>query len=339
MRVIGAPFSSAGRMDHEALAPKALRDAGLIERLRAALGPEEPVIDGGNVAIGTSAVRRHRDGHSGLRSLAGLEAVTATTRSAVAATLLDGDRPLVLGGDCAILPGCLRGAQDALGDDQVGLLFVDGHEDAWPPHESDTGEAADSELGFLLGQHREQLPASLESQLPVLDESAVVALGPRDGAEIAGADDVPSLAERIRLITARQLTIGEDSAAEHARKALARIRAHAPHWWLHIDLDVLSSDALDAVSYPQPGGLDWNQLSELAATALSEPGCIGITVCVYDPDRDPDGTGAQRILDWVGSLLTTCPPASPPPSSSDRPMIEAAIWANMTPCPTNPTAP
>ncbi|MFI9455845.1 arginase family protein [Amycolatopsis sp. NPDC052450] len=310
MRVIGAPFSSAGRLDHEASAPEALRDAGLIERLRAAFGPEEPVTDGGNVAVGASAVR---DGSSGLRSLPGLEAVTASTRSAVAETLRDGDRPLVLGGDCAILPGCLRGAQDVLGDDQVGLLFIDGHEDAWPPHESDTGEAADSELGFLLGQHREQLPASLESQFPVLDDSAVVALGPRDGDEIASAGDVPSLAERIPLITARQLTIDEAGTAWHARKALARIRAHTAHWWLHIDLDVLSSDALDAVSYPQPGGLGWNQLGELADAALGEPGCAGITVCVYDPDRDPDGTGAQRILDWAGSLARPTGRCSKPP--------------------------
>ncbi|MFI7121792.1 arginase family protein [Amycolatopsis sp. NPDC049868] len=320
MRVIGAPFSSAGRLDHEASAPEVLREAGLIERLRAAFGPDEPVTDGGDVAIGASAAR---DGVSGLRSLPGLEAVTASTRAAVAETLRDGDRPLVLGGDCAILLGCLRGAQDALGDDRVGLLFIDGHEDAWPPHESDTGEAADSELGFLLGQHREQLPASLESQFPVLDESAVVALGPRDGDEIASAADVPSVAERIPLITARQLTAGELSAAEHARKALARIRAHAARWWLHIDLDVLSSEALDAVSYPQPGGLGWNQLGELAAAALGEPGCVGITVCVYDPDRDPDGAGARRIVDWFGSLARTT----------------HARWANMTSCLPTRTAP
>ncbi|WP_020674054.1 arginase family protein [Amycolatopsis nigrescens] len=333
--MIGIPFSSAGRMDHEALAPKALRDAGLIERLRAGLGPDEPVTDGGNVAIGSSATCVHRDEFSGLLSLPGLETVTATTRSAVAETLLDGDRPLVLGGDCAILPGCLRGAQDALGNDQVGLLFIDGHEDAWPPHGSDTGEAADCELGFLLGQHRDQLPASLESQLPVLDESAVVALGPRDGAEIAAADDVPSLAERSRLITAQQLAIGKDSAAGYARKALHRIRAHTAHWWLHIDLDVLSSNALHAVSYTQPGGLNWNQLSELVATALSEPGCAGITVCCYDPNRDQDGTGAQRILDWVGSLSTGIASLD----SSYWRVLDAAIWANMTSCPTTPTAP
>ena len=30
--------------------------------------------------------------------------------------------------------------------------------------------------------------------------------------------------------------------------------------WLHLDLDVLTSDALPAVSYLQPVGLDWDEL-------------------------------------------------------------------------------
>ncbi len=33
----------------------------------------------------------------------------------------------------------------------MGVLFIDGHEDAWPPELSTTGEAADMELGFALG--------------------------------------------------------------------------------------------------------------------------------------------------------------------------------------------
>lgn len=33
----------------------------------------------------------------------------------------------------------------------AGLIFVDGHEDAWDPHRSGTGEAADSEIALALG--------------------------------------------------------------------------------------------------------------------------------------------------------------------------------------------
>ena len=57
--------------------------------------------------------------------------------------------PLLLGGDCPVLIGALGAAgRAAFGD--IGLLFVDGHEDAWPPKTSPTGEAADTELGLVL---------------------------------------------------------------------------------------------------------------------------------------------------------------------------------------------
>jgi len=38
--------------------------------------------------------------------------------------------------------------------------------------------------------------------------------------------------------------------------------------WLHLDLDALTGDALPAVSYLQPGGLDWD---ELDAIGLRDP--------------------------------------------------------------------
>jgi prepilin-type processing-associated H-X9-DG protein len=33
---------------------------------------------------------------------------------------------------------------------RIGMLFVDGHEDVYTPHESTFGEAADMELGLAL---------------------------------------------------------------------------------------------------------------------------------------------------------------------------------------------
>ncbi|HWM35504.1 MAG TPA: arginase family protein, partial [Streptomyces sp.] len=73
-------------------------------------------------------------------------------------------------------------------------------------------------------------------------------------------------------------------------------------WWLHIDLDVLSTEALPAVDYPQPGGLNWSQLELLTTTALRAPGCLGITLCIYNPDLDPGLQHARRIADYAGRL-------------------------------------
>jgi len=67
---------------------------------------------------------------------------------------------------------------------------------------------------------------------------------------------------------------GPGAVAESAARDL---RAEAPVWWLHTDLDVLSTEALAAVDYPQPGGLSWDQLTEVTIAALR----------VGDP-REPD---------------------------------------------------
>ena len=304
MRVIGAPFNSSGRTDGVARAPRALREAGLIDRLPGL------VLDAGNADVG--ALRPERDPRSGLRAVDSLHVTTASLRRAIAESLRGDERPLVIGGDCPVLLGCLRGAGDVVGE--VGLLFVDGHEDAWPPACSTTGEAADCELGFALGLHRENLPPALTSLLPTLDPSAIVALGPRDAADLA-AHAIPSLADKIVIRTAEDLSADADAPARLAAHAADRILRRVEHWWLHVDLDVLSSEALPAVDYLQPGGLSWPQLESLTGAALLAPGCLGITVCIYNPDLDPERVHAGRIVDYLGQICAQLAPLRMGPSA------------------------
>jgi len=281
MRVIGAPFNSSGLGNGVARAPAALRAAGLVS----AVGG----VDAGDVAVGT--LTPARDAGSGLLSVDALATTTAAVASAVSLSLSGGTSPLVVGGDCAVLLGALRGAGS------VGLVFVDGHEDAWPPALSTTGECADSELGIALGAHRSGLPASLTAALPSLDPAATAVLGPRDDDELAQYA-VPRL-EGLGLLSGFASLV-RDPAGIAARAA--RIAAAAQRWWFHVDLDVLSTVALPAVDYPQDGGLDWAQLEAVTAAALAVPGCVGASLCIYNPDLDPDGRHARRIVSYAGSL-------------------------------------
>jgi arginase len=283
MRVIGAPFNSSGLDNGVARAPAALRAAGLV----AAVGG----VDAGDVAVGT--LTPERDAGSGLLSVDTLAMTTASVASAVSAALSAGAAPLVVGGDCAVLLGALRGAGS------VGLVFVDGHEDAWPPALSTTGECADSELGIALGAHRSGLPAALTAALPSLAPAATAVLGPRDDDELAEYA-VPRLDGLGLGLVSGFASLVRDPAGIAARAA--GIAATAQRWWLHVDLDVLSTVALPAVDYPQDGGLDWSQLEAVTAAALAVPGCVGASLCIYNPDLDPDGRHARRIVSYAGSL-------------------------------------
>ena len=67
-------------------------------------------------------------------------------------------------------------------------------------------------------------------------------------------------------------------------------------FWFHLDVDVLSSDANPAVSYPQPGGLAWDEVEEIARQAMTADHLIGIDIAGYNPDRDADGATARAIV-------------------------------------------
>jgi arginase len=216
-------------------------------------------------------------------------------RAEVATTLASGAFPLVLGGDCPVLLGCLGGPGL---DSPPGLLFVDGHEDAWPPAASATGEAADMELGFALGMTVSGLSSDLQREIPKLDPDAVVVVGPRDDEELAAAG-VPSIRDLVEVIAPETASSAPEAVADHAA---SRLTQWGP-WWLHVDLDVLSTESLAAVDYPQPGGLGWDALTRLSRRALSRPDVMGLTVTIFNPDSDPDGSSAARIVRYLADAL------------------------------------
>jgi arginase len=288
--LLGVPTNSSGTTSGVARAPRALREAGLDRRLRQA----GPLVDLGDVEVDDPSGTRGGDGIiDGANLAATLERVRATT----AAACREGHRLLLIGGDCPILIGALAGCADVAGP-PPGVLFVDGHEDAWPPQASTTGEAADMELGLLLGRSIDGVEPSLRAQVPRLDPARVVILGARDRAELDDAG-VESLDGTVSLID--DAAVRADPAGV-GLEAARRVASPGSGWWLHVDLDVLSSDALPAVDYRQDGGLSWSDLATLTRSALSAGGCLGATMTIFNPDLDPDGRYALAIVEFIGGL-------------------------------------
>jgi arginase len=280
--VLGVPTNSAGKADGVAHAPEALREAGLVGSLERVAS----VVDYGDVRL--PAPTPERDPVTHLIDPAGLRALVEAVRSAVARIIDDGRFPLVVGGDCPVLLGCLAAFGSA---ETRGLLFVDGHEDGYPPELSTTGEAADMELGFALGLvDTPWWPESMEEP-PLVSPQHASLLGPRDRAALE-AEGGTSLAGSAHFVDDRRLAADPAGIAREAVASLAR------PWWFHLDLDVLSTDALPAVDYPQAGGLQWDDLDVVAATALAA-GPVGWDVTIYNPDLDPNRIHAERIVRFI----------------------------------------
>src|SRR6516164_4411321 len=283
--LIGVPANSSGTVDGVARGPAVLRQRGLA----AALARRPGFTDAGDLALPVPVPVR---GPSGLLAEDALVAMIGQVAEAVGAARGRGWFPLLLGGDCPVILGALAAVQAERG--RAGLLFVDGHEDAWPPRASPTGEAADCELGLALRLFDAGLSPRLRAVLPRIDPADVAAVGPRDIGELAAAGAASLGGQLGVLIRPWELT------ADRYGAALAGL---PPPWWLHTDLDVLAIGELPAVDYPQPGCLTWGQLAGLTATALATDGCAGWSVCIYSPDLDSGRDGADAIMRYITQAI------------------------------------
>lgn len=284
--LLGVPTNSAGTIDGVARGPLVLREEGLVAVLRR----HAEVHDYGDVTLPEPSPVR--DPRSHVIDRDGLGALVARVRDAVVSILDNGHLPLIIGGDCPLLLGCLAAAS---GLGRIGLLFVDGHEDAYLPEQSSTGEAADMELAFALGMADASWSPELAALLPLVAPPDVRILGPRD-AELLSTEGVASLRDRVELVD------GERLAADPARVAAEACASLPDPWWFHLDLDVLSTRALPAIDYPQPGGLGWEELEVVASAAMSaDP--RGWDVTIYNPDLDPERIHARRIVRFIGSVI------------------------------------
>jgi arginase len=225
-----------------------------------------------------------------------VESVYTRVRGALQA----GRFPLLYGGDCAVLLGAVPAIRDLYGT--AGLVFADGHEDATTMEQSTTGEAANMEIALLLGLTGRYAPEPMRRRLPALRPEAIAMLGQRD-ANYRHELGVASIADRVWLRSAEELRRDPEQLAA---RAAAQLAGQASAWWLHVDLDVLDRNefgACGAANDPSmPEGLTWAQLAAVTRTALQTDGCSGWSVGVYNPDLDPEGREAQRIVAYLAEV-------------------------------------
>jgi len=291
IRLIGVPTNSAGRKNGVARAPQALRQAGLVE----ALSQHCDVYDAGDVEFLEPEPKRQ----NGIIGYDSLVSMVYSVRSSVKDALEKNRFPLVVGGDCPILLGCLAATRDVYHN--CGLFFVDGHEDAYPPEISPTGEAADMELGFALGMNTDSLSSELSSLFPLVEKKNVCLLGPHDKKTIQDYG-IESLIKQIT--TYDDASIQNQNVDALIKNQIAKMRTLVNRWWLHVDFDVLDNDSMPAVDYPQPGGLSWNTLERLTIPLLSGA-CTGLNVTIYNPDLDPAAKHAKQIIKYLENIVSS----------------------------------
>jgi arginase len=267
---------------------RCLRDLRLRERLGAA--------DGGEVL--PPPYSPERDPSTGIRNAGAIADYSVALARAVAPQL-DADRfPLVLGGDCSILLGCLLALRDR---GRHGLLFLDGHHDLQTPDVSRTGGAAGMDLALAVGIGPPLL-AALGTASPLVDASDVSMVGVRDDPKWYTGADIVRARETMHVLYLDALRqTGMAAAGEVVAQRL--VRSGVKGAWIHLDVDVLDDAVMPAVDSRQPDGLSYDELELLLRPVLDTGRVVGMHVTIYDPDRDPGGSAGRALADGLVRLL------------------------------------
>ena len=265
--------------------PDALLAAGLSERLEArrAGRVEPPPYDD------------RRDRQTLLLNPKSIADYSVALANAVGGTIDVGEFPVVLGGDCSIMLGCLLALKRRRG--RYGLLFLDGHADFYQPEAEPNGEAASMELALATGRGPGIL-TDLEGRRPLVRDEDVVAFGLRD-AEIAAAHG----SQRIEDTAIRVVDIADirrRGAGDATLRALENLsRPEVNGFWVHLDADVLDDAIMPAVDYRMPGGLSWEELVTTLRAAIGSGRAVGLDITIFNPKLDRDSTIAAAFVDAI----------------------------------------
>lgn len=270
-------------------APAALAAAGLTARLSPArhvrLARPRYVAD---AVPGT----RIRNGHA-------LRTFNLALADEIEHSLARGALPVVIGGDCSNLLGCLVALRRAGGR---GLVHVDGHSDFSHPGNYDAasrlGAAAGMDLALATGRGEPLLTAWPGVTGALVDDADAIQIGERDDVSVyAGLAQTAIHRIPIQALHAA-------GVAATTGQAIARMQARGlDRAWLHIDLDVLDQAVMPAVDSPGSPGLGFDELGRLVRALLDSGRLAGLDIAIYDPDLDPDGAYAARIVACVAAML------------------------------------
>jgi hypothetical protein len=123
---------------------------------------------------------------------------------------------------------------------------------------------------------------------------------------------------QVSLRTFTPRTSGEKGATASSRRSRSSSRRFA-RLFLHLDTG-LRSGRISAVNV-QSGGMNFEDVRQSLREALIQKTLLGLDIAQYNPERDPDGAGAQKLVDLLVDVLAArlealAPPAEIPAAST-----------------------
>jgi arginase len=288
--LLGVPSSAGAHWPGQEKAPRALREAGLAQRLASS----------GLLAEDHGDLQPVRFRPEPGRHPQGLDAVARVARAVagrVEEVLRLGQSPFVVGGDCTVELGVISGFLRA-GKDPA-LLYLDGGVDLYTPETNPTGILDSMGVAHMLGEAgvAEEL-ARIGPRYPLMPDERIVLFGYEPN-----PPEMPALERRSmpRYPATRVRGGPEEAAAE----ALALIQASARRFVVHFDVDVIDFVDFPVADVPQHNaGLKFEEVIACLGVFAASPEFGGLVITEFNPDHaDGEGELAETFVRRVTDAL------------------------------------
>lgn len=285
--LLGVQSSAGAHTPGQEKAARALRDAGLLERIDDA---GWTVTDHGDLA----PVRSRPDAeHRRAQNLPLVVGVARSVADRVEAIVSAGQIPFVFGGDCTITVGVVSGLLRARRDPT--LLYFDGGVDLYIPGTQPEGHLDSMGVAHMIGEPGAAPELSrIGPRYPMITPSRVVFYGPcLDHTDVS----------ETRLLTGHRMRVYPlDRVEGRPKAAAAEARAAAESdggtFLIHFDVDVL--DFVDCPIADVPHYEHGMTLADAMASLrvmVASPHFGGLVVTEINPDHcDPDGDEIGRFV-------------------------------------------
>ena len=296
--VIGVPTSAGAFAPGQEQAPRALREAGLLESLR----------EGGVVVEdrGDRDLWRWRPDRENRRAqnVRAVVEIVRETAGRVAEVAGSGQATLVLGGDCTVGVGTVAG-HVATGE-RVGLVYFDSHADLNVPSSVHEGALDWMGMAHMLGEEG-AVPelVGIGSRTPLLEGDQVVLLG--WGPEQA----TPFELEAIERHGIARLPVDEVAAGPEvaARRACRLLEERCDRILVHFDVDVIDfTDVPLSENWGRNEGLAYDAAMRALRALLETPLLAGLTITELNPEHAEQGANSiQRFVADVAERVAAAP--------------------------------
>jgi arginase len=291
------PTSAGAFAPGQEWAPAALRDAGLLDALRAR-GAD--VHDHGDRELWRWRPDRERPRAQHVAKVVEIVRDTAS-RVRVAATA--GELTVVLGGDCTVGIGTVAGWVQT--EERVGLLYFDAHADLNVPSSVPEGALDWMGMAHMLAQP-EALPelAAAFPHTPLLDPADVVLFGWDPGQATDYEREVIARRGITRVPVAEVAADPEGTATE----AMTTLAQRCDRLLVHFDVDVIDfTDMPLSENTGRNEGLPYAAAMQALGGLVSAPKLAALTITELNPDHVESPAALGRFAAAVAECIAPAP--------------------------------